>query len=402
MRMRIAYCTNVRLPSERAHGHQIAQVCDALSTLGHNVHIFAPYRCNIIVEDYWTYYDSRREVELHHLGSFDPIASLWTPGVIGLFALNALLRRALPSALETHGPFDLLYTRSPALLPTMLATRIPVIFELHQLPRRSRAAFVSACNRCRGVACLTSAMRDALTRWGVESSRLMVEGDAVDLKRFDGLPKVEDARSHLCSMVNLQFTIFNQFTISKNQIIVGYVGRLKTLGMEKGVSIMLQALAKLRSTKKFFGLIVGGPSEDCRDYKREAEQLGLRSDDIHFTGEIPAREVPIALAACDILAMPFPDFPHYRLHMSPLKMFEYMAADKPIITSDLPTVRDVLDERSAIFCEPGDHESFVDALRWIAEHPDDARARAAHARELVKKHTWEERMKRILHYTRIP
>ena len=54
--MRIAYCTNVRLPSERAHGHQVAQVCDALAHLGHDVTIFAPYRDNEVTEDYWMYY----------------------------------------------------------------------------------------------------------------------------------------------------------------------------------------------------------------------------------------------------------------------------------------------------------------------------------------------------------
>jgi hypothetical protein len=37
--MRIAYCTNVRLPSERAHGHQVARVCDALAKLGNDVTI---------------------------------------------------------------------------------------------------------------------------------------------------------------------------------------------------------------------------------------------------------------------------------------------------------------------------------------------------------------------------
>lgn len=42
--MRIAYCTNIRLPSERAHGHQVAAVCDALVKLGHDVTIFAPFR----------------------------------------------------------------------------------------------------------------------------------------------------------------------------------------------------------------------------------------------------------------------------------------------------------------------------------------------------------------------
>lgn len=379
--MRIAYCTNVRLPSERAHGHQIAQVCDALVTLGHEVTIIAPYRENIVKEDYWTYYGASRKVRLRLIGRFDAIKSRWTPGILGLWTMNWRLRRNIRKQLKEDAP-DLLYTRTPALLSAMLKTGIPVVLELHQLPRRGRRAFVKACNRCRRVAALTSAMRDALIGWGVEPKCVIVAGDAVDLKRFQTLPSAAEARA--------------AFSLGTDRLVVGYVGRLKTLGMDKGVAVMLQAFALLKQKKKFFGFIVGGPKADEEEYVKMAAELGLTTKDIAFTGEIPAADVPKSMAACDILAMPFPDFPHYRHHMSPLKMFEYMAAGRPLITSDLPTVRDVLDESTAVFCAPGSAESFAKALQWIADHPKEAEERAKRAKELVKKHTWEERMKRIL------
>jgi len=166
--------------------------------------------------------------------------------------------------------------------------------------------------------------------------------------------------------------------------------------MDKGVSVLLQALKELQDQHAFLGLIVGGPDLDRKHYEAQAKSLGLGPQDVLFTGEVPAHEVPTSLSACDILAMPFPDFPHYRHHMSPLKMFEYMAAGKVIVTSDLPTVRDVLSDETAVFCAPGDARSLATALRWIAEHPDEAAARAQKAKELVKIHTWEARMKRIL------
>ena len=115
-----------------------------------------------------------------------------------------------------------------------------------------------------------------------------------------------------------------------------------------------------------------------------------------FAGEIAPKDVPSSLAACDVLVMPFPDLLHYRQNMSPLKMFEYMASGRPIIASDLPTVRDVLSEKTCIFCTPGDVQSLRDALEWVKANPEEAAARAAKAHELVKRHTWEERMKRIL------
>jgi len=181
-----------------------------------------------------------------------------------------------------------------------------------------------------------------------------------------------------------------------DRMVVGYVGRLKTLGMEKGVADLLQALRMAKAEQIFFGLVVGGPEQDKEQYETMAKALKLTGDDVRFTGAVPATAVPIALAACDVLVMPFPDKPHYRKYMSPLKMFEYMASGKPIITSDLPPVRDVLSESTAVFCEPGSADSLLHALRFIIAHPEDAASRARTAAALVQEHSWEKRMERIL------
>lgn len=382
MALRIAYCTNVRLPSERAHGHQIAQVCDALAVLGHDITIFAPYRENVITRPYHAYYGARAQVHLKILGSFDPIASKFLPGVLGLWTLNALLRRNIRRS--NASGFNLLYTRSPALLSTLLSLGPPVILELHQLPRRGRRRFVARCNRCRAVACLTSSMRATLARWGVDEARLLTAGDAVDLSRFTHMPTQTDARM--------------QLALPSGRPVVGYVGRLTTLGKEKGISELLKATKMLASTRPVFLLIVGGPASDVERYRAQAHELGLTHDDVLFTGEIPARDVPSALAASSVLTMPFPDQPHYRFSMSPLKMFEYMASGRPIITSDLPTVRDVLSEESAYFCEPGSAADLARAIDEVLGDGERAAQRAERARLLATEHSWEKRMQRILRH----
>jgi glycosyltransferase involved in cell wall biosynthesis len=388
--MRIAYCTNVRLPSERAHGHQVAQVCDALQKLGHKVTIFAPFRRNTLHEDFWTYYGLAKDIVVRHLGHMDPIASPLFPSVLGLFVMNWMLRRNLARVID-RSSFDVLYTRTPALLVPMLRSGIPTILELHQLPRRSRRSFIHHASACALVVALTSPMRNVLIAWGIPAERVVVEGDGVDISRFREKLSKEAAWQSLRKVFPSLEPVYPGTTI-----IVGYVGRLKTLGMEKGVDLMLQTLRRLHSKGAYFGFIVGGPKEDTQVYRARAAALSLTEADVCFTGEVPASMVPVTLAACDVLAMPFPDFPHYRLHMSPLKMFEYMAAERPILTSDLPTIRDVLSEETAVFCKPGDVESFVEALEWIRRHRDAAETRAKKARILVERYDWQQRMQRIL------
>jgi glycosyltransferase involved in cell wall biosynthesis len=378
--VRILYATNVRIPSERAHGRQIAHVCRALWNLKHEVEVVAPYRKNIVEQDFWTYEHLSKDVKLTYVGTTDYIAKPW-PGAVKLWAMNRMLRRALPAIVEDREP-DIAYTRSPALLPALLKTGVPVVLELHQLPRFARRLFVEECNACARVACLTSPMRDELLRWGVKNEKLWVEGDAVDLDRFENLPSQAKARS--------------KWNLKTERLVVGYVGRLTTLGKEKGVATLLEGLAETKGSKRFFGFVVGGPEADKARYEKMARKLGLTDDDVFFAGEIPAADVPTALSACDVLAMPFPDLPHYRTHMSPLKMFEYMAADRPLLTTDLPTVRDVLSEKTAVFCAPGNTVDFAKALEWIAAHPEEAADRAHAAAALVRRHTWQERMARIL------
>lgn len=354
--------------------------------LGHEVTVVSPYRRNPIQDSFVQYYGVSAEVKHVTLGHFDTINRWWLPSPINLWLLNWLFSRHLRTFLQTHEA-DMLYTRSPALLRTLLSAARLVIVELHQLPRW-RLLFLRQLRRCHKVVCLTSAMRDRLLQCHIPAEQIQVEGDAVDLVEFT---KTVDIATRLPAVSRPD----------TKRMIVGYVGRLKTLGMDKGVHDLLLALKILQSSQAFFGYIVGGPLADQKMYEAEAHALGLSDSDVLFTGEIPAAAVPQALSVCDIVAMPWPDTPHYRQNMSPLKMFEYMAASKPIITSDLPTIRDVLSEQTAFFCRSGDPASIAEVLQYIYSHPAEALERSRAARLLVERHTWEARMQRIVSHAQL-
>ena len=380
--MRIAYCTNVRLPSERAHGHQIAQVCDALVHLGHTVKIFAPTRRSVIKEDYHTYYGAEEKVKISYLRSFDQNAFVIPLGLVGLLVSNFSLRRAYRSVLRSNDSFDLLYTRTPALLPPLLQSGIPVILELHQLPRRNKKTFVRHCNSCALVACLTSAMRDELLQWGVDESKLVVEGDAVDLDLFT-------------SEENAHFRV--DYSISSDAVVIGYAGQFSSMGLFKGVDVLLHAFSTLRKNGiNLHILLAGGPASD------QQKLIDLVSEDqrpyVHFTGQLKHKDIPQFLSSCDVLVYPAPASKHsyFQRDTSPLKLFEYMAAEKPIVCADLPPVRDIVNEAHVKFFEPGDCISLADAIQIVLLNKEEAQRKVRHARKLIERFTWKERMKRIL------
>ena len=348
--MRITFISQARFPTEKAHGHQIAEVCAALERNGHDVTILSPEIRNALKESAHGYYGFSGKLGVEKLRVFDALSKWWVPGN---FAFSFTMRsygKALKKWLAQH-PTDLLYTRSPRLLKSLLQTDIPVVLELHTLPRRSRL-FIHRCNACRLVVCLTEPMRTHLISWGVEASQVIVEGDGVDLQRFEKMPESVSAKA--------------EWKVPVDRPVIGYVGSLVTRGtMEKGVKELIEAVALLkekivgqeRSFPTIFSAylwIIGGPRDAISRYRRLAEKKGLTKEDIRFEGPIKSDRVPSALAACDVCVYPAPASKHafFQRDTSPLKVFEYLAAGKPTVCADIPPLRGVIDPSLVHHCRP--------------------------------------------------
>ncbi len=382
--MRIAYCTNVRLPSERANGHQIAKVVQALRELGHEVEIFAPYRENHIDETFSSYYGLTSPVHLHHLGTIDAIAAWWAPGVLGLKLTTLLFGRSLHAILAGRAKeFDLIYTRTPELLPYLVDQNIPIILELHRIPRFGKGRFLSLAHQCKLIVALTSPMRQALVELGINDIPVIVEGDAVDLHDFEDLPERRAARDGL--------------GVADSMPLIVYTGQLESMGLQKGMPELVGALEILaKRGVEFQAVIAGGPDSSAAKFR--ATLSPRLKERVNFTGHISHVKIPTLLTAADVLVYPAPksNHPFYMRDTSPLKIFEYMAAGQPIVTADLPPIHDALDRTMALFVPPGDKESLADAIRLTLDEPDASRKRARLAKAHVEQFTWEKRMERIL------
>jgi glycosyltransferase involved in cell wall biosynthesis len=82
----------------------------------------------------------------------------------------------------------------------------------------------------------------------------------------------------------------------------------------------------------------------------------------------------------------------------PVKMFEYMAAGLPVIASDFPLWREIIEEtRCGLVVDPRSHDAIAAAMRWMLDHPREAEAMGRRGREAVERaYSWNAEGARLI------
>ena len=230
---------------------------------------------------------------------------------------------------------------------------------------------------------ISANLKEIFLRQGFRENKILVAPDAVDLSIFDLRLSTREARQKL--------------GLPPEGKIIIYTGKLKTMDMDKGVGDILAALAKLPADVLF--LAIGGSEEDIAFYQKQAQELKVAGK-VKFITHVSQNKLAIYQKAADILLMPFPFSKHYAYFMSPLKMFEYMASQRPIIASDLPSIREVLNKENCVFCQPDNPADLAGKISLLLKDETLARKVARGAYQDVDKYDWQQRVENILKFIR--
>jgi glycosyltransferase involved in cell wall biosynthesis len=180
--------------------------------------------------------------------------------------------------------------------------------------------------------------------------------------------------------------------LPRDKMLVGYVGHFKTMGMEKGVATMIEALPNLNS--KIIMVFVGGTQQEIEHYKAFARKKGV-SERCLWLSLQPFEHVVQYEQALDMLVIPYPDESHFRDYGFPMKVYEYMASGTPIIYSTLPLAEEVLSD-CAFGISPDNPRALSDMIDFLNTHESSAREKAIIARNKVERYTWTEKARQIL------
>jgi glycosyltransferase involved in cell wall biosynthesis len=385
--MKFFYLANIRLPTEKAHGLQIMQMCEAFANAGADLTLIVPRRANTPemdrIRDVWAYYGVSRNFDVRYLPCLDLFRVLRNSERIA-FAIQTLTYLLVLIGLLLFSRAEAYYSRDglTLLLLSLFKPRRSLVYEAHQLSKSRAGRFVqSQCvQRVRLVVAVTGQLGNDLRARG--AWQVLIAHDGIRLERFADVPDQATARARL----NLPADAF----------MVGYVGQLHTMSMSKGIDSVIEAIANIPDAPIFL-VLVGGPPAMAETLRQHWIALGLAGERFLFMGRVEPSAVPLYLSAFDVCAMPFPWTEHFAYYASPLKLFEYMASGRAIVSSDLPAVAEVVrNGETALLYPPGDVAALAATLRRLYDDPALREWIGTAAKQEVAQYSWQARAGRIL------
>jgi len=172
---------------------------------------------------------------------------------------------------------------------------------------------------------------------------------------------------------------------------VCYIGALSPI---RGVVEIVEAIGRCRTGTR---LALAGAYEGVRPEDLATRPGWQRVDDLGWLSRDQVGQLLAGSIAGLVTLHPEPNY----VVAQPIKMFEYMGAGLPVIASDFPAWREVIDAGGGcgLRVDPLDPDAIAAAIDWLAEHPEDARRMGANGRQAVERmYNWEAEEKALLDF----
>lgn len=373
------YLTYTNIPTKKAFGHPIAQMCDVFSNTD-DVTLVIPKKKNIIKEthgDIYKYYGLKNKFPILEI----PVISASSIAFLGE-RLSFLIERisfAISSLFIPIKKDDVIYSRDILSLHFLRFKYKNLFLEIHYLSKID-GLLVRFGQYLKGLIVLTSFLKQELIDMGYNADRIIIAPDAVDLSLFD---VIKETKTELRTRLNIPL----------DKKVVLYFGNLFHW---KGVYTLVDAIEYVNDDVIL--VVVGGSDDTLPEFKKYCEGRKF-AHKIIVTGYKKYTERASYLMSADVLCIPNSAKERIsKYNTSPLKLFEYMASGVPILASDLPSLREVLNEDNATFFNPDDAVSLSDSINNFLKDTTKADRTSKQALVDVQQYTWEIRAKNILKF----
>jgi len=238
--------------------------------------------------------------------------------------------------------------------------------EVHLLPGLSGEIERRTLAAAAGVFVVSGVLRDYFVERGLSSDQIAVIPNGADPDRFHPAAADRELRGRF-----------------PGRVLVGFAGSFARF---HGIDLLEQAI---RRTAAHF--VLAGDGIGARELR--ARLPG--QPNLTFLGSVPHERMPGILAAMDVVVAPYP--PQDFFYFSPIKLFEYMACGRAVLSARLGQIAEVIrDDDNGLLYDPSAPGDFVEKLGALVGDPARReRLGAAARRTIVDHYTWDHHARRV-------
>lgn len=366
--MKIVYISNSIIPSRTANSIHVMKMCQAFADNGHEVVLLAPNRYKEYeedIDDVYEYYGVRKNFEIRKL-----------PYIYTRILRNFYYAYQTLKEIKIINP-DLVYGRD--LYGCFFNSyKYATIFEAHSPMNNFVSKYllnvINKNHLYKHTVVISDALKNIiLKQQNIKSDKIVVAHDGADeVVDFDRKVELKG---------------------NKESLKVGYVG---SLYKGKGIEVIEKLSYEKLENIDFH--VVGGFENYIKHWKEK-----IQNNNVFFYGFVSQQNIQKYLNSFDILLLPNQKNVYIENtknnigeFTSPLKMFEYMASKKPIIASDLPVLREILNEDNSVLVKCDDISDWRKAIEVLQD--DRLRLQIANRayEDFIKKYTWKIRAKNVI------
>lgn len=358
------------MPTDKAHGVHLANMCERFGEKL-NVTMVVPWRLTTFKEDPYVYYGVKKTFKIKKIFTIDFVKIL--PGIGYWIHYLSFSIFASLFFIFTNRKGVIIYTRDhvPAFLFKLMG--FFTIYEAHRIILKSKLFFRIVKNVD---AVITNSKGVAIEFNKRGFKNVLSFPNGINPEQFNFNYSKQELRKRL--------------GLPLDKKIIMYSGHLYGW---KGIQTVFEGASLLKDDNIVF-VFVGGVPGDVSKWKNKFEKEKINS---LFVGHKSAFEVPFYLKSADLLLLPNSAMTEESVkYTSPIKLFEYMASGVPIVASNLPSIREILNDNNAILFEADNANSLVFVIKKVFSDLVEAKKKADKAYIDVQGYTWERRANTIL------
>ena len=225
-------------------------------------------------------------------------------------------------------------------------------------------------------------LKQNFIRAGVPEDKVLVLWNGIDLDSFQNLPGKHEIRKIL--------------KLEENNKIVTYCG---SLFPDKGIEHILLVA---KNIPRVMFLLAGGTESQITFWKNYINSYKIKN--VYFTGFVEGSKVPLYLRAADVLIMPYKTDQKIKIMdintTCPLKLFEYMASKRPIVSTKIPAISRIITDRvDGLLAQPNNIKELTNFVEIILNDTKLAKNLATNAYNKVRCYDWKNQCEKMLEFS---